>query len=181
MAGLSLLDLGFFVTESAASPKHVAGLLIFEKPAGAPAGFVRQLHAEFLAHARVEPPFDQVIRFSRTALPRWQQVDAVELKQHVFYHRLERGENDRKSLYRLVAKLHTPMLDRSRPLWEVHVVDGVENGQFALYQKIHHAYADGVTLTRWTSEGLAAAPGDLALRPVSVSYTHLTLPTILRV
>jgi len=166
MANLSLLDLGFFITESSASPKHVAGLLIFEKPAKAPTGFAKQLYGEYLTHAKVRPPFNRVIRFARSEMPHWQDTDAVDLKQHLFYHRLARDENDRKSLYKLVAKLHTPMLDRSRPLWEVHVIDGLENGRFALYQKMHHAYADGVTMARWTAEGLASSARDLSLRPI---------------
>ncbi len=165
MAGLSVLDLGFFVTESAASPKHVAGLLVFEKPANAAAGLARRLTTEFLEHTKVQAPFNRVIVFSLAAMPRWREVDAVDLKQHVFYHPLPRGENDRKSLYKLVAKLHTPMLDRSRPLWEVHVIDGVEGGRFALYLKIHHAVADGVTVLRWAAESLATTADDLALRP----------------
>jgi WS/DGAT/MGAT family acyltransferase len=166
MPRLSLLDLGFFITESTASPKHVAGLLVFERPAKAPAGFVRQLYTALLGHTKVKPPFNRVIRLSMSAMPHWQDVGTVDLGQHLFYHRLERGENDRKALYRLVARLHTPMLDRSRPLWEVHVIDGIENGRFALYQKMHHAYADGVTLVRWAAESLAATEGDLALRPI---------------
>jgi WS/DGAT/MGAT family acyltransferase len=165
MSDLSLLDLGFFITESTASPKHVAGLLIFEKPANVPHGFARHLYTEFLAHTKVQPPFNRVIVFSTSALPHWREVDSVDLKQHLFCHRLPRGENDRKSLYRLVAKLHTPRLDRSRPLWEVHVIDGLENGRFALYLKIHHAYADGVTVARWAAESLAATASDVALRP----------------
>jgi WS/DGAT/MGAT family acyltransferase len=166
MATLTLLDLGFFLTESAASPKHVAGLLIFEKPAKAPASFVKDLYREYLKHDDVRAPFNRVIRFSSSALPRWQDLESVDLKQHIFYHRLTRGDNDRKSLYRLVAKLHTPMLDRSRPLWEVHVIDGLENGRFALYQKMHHACADGMTMSRWTSESLASDPKDVALKPI---------------
>jgi diacylglycerol O-acyltransferase len=69
-------------------------------------------------------------------------------------------------LYDFVAKLHVPMLDRSRPLWELHVIDGLPGGRFALYQKVHHAYADGVTMARWTAQGLAATPDQLELTPV---------------
>src|SRR6185295_12823777 len=117
--------------------------------------FAKRLYTQLLGHTDVKPPFNRVIRFERTAMPRWQAVDTIDPKQHVFYHRLERGENDRKALYKLVAKLHTPMLDRSRPLWEVHVIDHLEGGRFGLYQKMHHACADGVTMMRWTVEGLA--------------------------
>ncbi len=165
MRNLSLLDLGFFITESAASPKHVAGLLVFERPAKAPAGFARKLYAELFAHTQVRAPFNCVIAFSRSALPHWQELDAVDLKQHLFYHLLDRDENDRKSLYKLVARLHTPRLDRSRPLWEAHVIDGIEDRRFALYLKIHHAYADGVTVSRWAAESLAATAADVALTP----------------
>ena len=166
MEKLSLLDFGFFIAESQASPKHVGGLLICKRPPRAAAGFARAIYKEFLTFTEVEAPFNRVIRFSRTAMPCWQTCDAIDLKQHIFYHKLPAGENDRAALYRLVSALHTPMLDRSRPLWEVHVIDGVSEGRFAIYQKMHHACADGVTMVRWTAEGLAESANDRDLRPV---------------
>ena len=42
------------------------------------------------------------------------------------------------------ARLHEPVIDRSKPLWEYHLIDGIEGGRFAVYTKVHHAYADGV-------------------------------------
>jgi WS/DGAT/MGAT family acyltransferase len=166
MATLSLLDLGFFIAETAASPKHVAGLLICRKPPGATAGFARKLYRDLLTHTDVKPPFDRVISFALTPLPHWEDAESIDLTQHVFYHRLERGKGDRQSLYAFVAGLHTPMLDRSRPLWEVHVIDGLENGRFALYQKMHHAYADGITMVRWTAESMATNGDHRALTPI---------------
>ncbi|TNY03415.1 wax ester/triacylglycerol synthase family O-acyltransferase, partial [Escherichia coli] len=72
MSRLSLLDLAFFIAESEASPKHVAGLHIHQIPKGAGAGFAKQLHAEFLEHTDVQPPFDRVIQFmSPTLMPSW--------------------------------------------------------------------------------------------------------------
>ncbi len=166
MPKLSLLDLGFFIAETSASPKHVAGLLICSPPPKSTAAFAKDLYREFLAHTEVKAPFNRVIQFSLSALPQWVTVPQVDLQQHVFYHRLPKGQNDRQALYQFVADLHTPMLDRSRPLWEIHVIDGLEHGRFALYQKMHHAYADGVTMTRWTAESLSKTATDLALTPV---------------
>jgi WS/DGAT/MGAT family acyltransferase len=166
MNNLSLLDLGFFITETEASPKHVAGLLIFKRPAKSTVAFAKNLYHEYLTFTDVSPPFNRIINFSLRPMPHWQDADAVDLTQHIFYHKLKRGHNDRESLYDFVAKLHAPMLDRSRPLWEVHVIDGLGDGRFALYQKIHHAYADGVTLTRWTADGLAKSPSQRKFTPM---------------
>ncbi|MBL0244814.1 MAG: DUF1298 domain-containing protein [Rhodoferax sp.] len=166
MSKLSLLDLGFFIAESEASPKHVAGLLIFKRPPKSGAAFAKNLYRDYLAATAVKPPFNRIIQFSLNALPHWRATDHVDLNQHVFFHTMPKGENDRKALYALVCKLHTPMLDRSRPLWEVHVIDGLPDGQFALYQKMHHAYADGITMARWTAECYSNSPSDVELTPV---------------
>ena len=166
MNKLSLLDLGFFIAESPASPKHVAGLMICKRPAKSTVGFAKNLYREYLTFTDVKPPFNRVIVFSTTAMPRWEDADAVDLAQHIFYHKLPKGKRDRQALYDFVATLHTPMLDRARPLWEVHVIDGLADERFAVYQKMHHAYADGVTMTRWTAEGTAQSPNDLELTPL---------------
>lgn len=166
MSKLSLLDLAFFIAESDASPKHVGGLLLFKKPAKAGATFVKKLYQEYLALTDVKSPFNRVIHFSLTAMPHWRTLDRVDLSQHIFYHKLPKDANDREALYAFVSQLHTPRLDRSKPLWEMHVIDGLPNGTFALYQKMHHAVADGVTMARWTAQGLATSADDLELKPV---------------
>ena len=166
MSKLSLLDLAFFIAETEASPKHVAGLLICKRPAKSTVAFARNLYRELLTFTHVRPPFNLVINFSLSAMPQWLDAASVDLTQHVFYHKLGKGQRDREALYAFVSRLHTPMLDRTRPLWELHVIDGLGEGRFALYQKMHHAYADGVTMTRWTAEGMAQSPDDLTLTPV---------------
>ncbi len=169
MTKLPLLDLAFFIAESEASPKHVAGLQICKRPPKARTNFAHKLYEELLTHTEVQSPFNRIIQFSLTAMPHWLEADNVDVSEHIFYHKLDSKNNTRKDLYKLVSDLHTPMLDRSRPLWEVHVIDGLENGRFALYQKIHHAYADGITLTRWTAKWLSASPDNMDLKPV---WTH---------
>jgi WS/DGAT/MGAT family acyltransferase len=167
MSRLSLLDLAFFIAENEASPKHVAGLHIHQIPTGGGAGFAKQLYEEFLEHTDVQPPFDQVIHFlSAGLMPSWGTAETVDLSQHVFFHKLKAGHNDREALYALAAQLHEPMLDRSRPLWEVHVIAGLRDKRFAIYYKMHHAVADGITMTRWGVESLRTDPGDTAVTPV---------------
>lgn len=166
MSKLSLLDLGFFIAETEASPKHVAGLLIFKRPTKSTPAFAKNLYKEYLAASDVKPPFNRLINFSMSALPHWVTTDHIDMGKHVFFHTLPKDANDRKGLYAFVSKLHTPMLDRSRPLWEVHVIDGLPDGKFALYQKMHHAHADGITMSRWTAECYSTDPSDMELTPV---------------
>ena len=166
MNKLSLLDLAFFIAESEASPKHVGGLMIYKRPARSPAAFAADLYQDLLGVTDVASPFNRVIHFSLTGMPTWEEVASVDLEEHLFYHKLRRGKNRRQDLYRLVSELHQPMLDRARPLWEVHVIDGLSERRFALYVKMHHASADGVTMVRWAAESLASTATDLRLRPL---------------
>ena len=166
MNKLSLLDLGFFIAESAASPKHVGGLMIYKRPAKTKVSFAVDLYRELLTFTDVKPPFNRIIHFSLTGMPTWQESETVDLAQHVFYHKLRRGKNERQDLYHLVSQLHQPMLDRARPLWEMHVIDGLSEARFALYMKMHHACADGVTMMRWAAESLAVTAEDRELRPL---------------
>ena len=61
--------------------------------------------------------------------------------------------------------LHEPLLDRNKPLWELHVIDGIRGRKFAAYLKLHHAYADGVTMTSWLSKTLAPEPAPDSYTP----------------
>jgi len=167
---LSALDLAFFLAETRASPKHVAGLMLFSKPARARRDFGRLLTEELKRHDQPTEPFNLVIRFTGLTGPRWEPAGSFDIEQHVFYHRS--GKNISWAEARqLVAQLHEPLLDRSRPLWEYHLIDGIEGGHFAVYFKVHHAYADGMTMTAWLPKTLSESPGDRAVRPV------WTLPT----
>ncbi|MEE4659668.1 MAG: wax ester/triacylglycerol synthase family O-acyltransferase [Halieaceae bacterium] len=153
MSRLSLLDLAFFLTESRESPKHVAGLQIFRKPPRAAANWVRKLAEEYRSHDQPNAPFDRVIDFRALGGPRWRKAAAFNIDEHLFYHRPAAALSERE-LFKLCARLHEPLMDRSKPMWEFHVIDNVEGGRFAIYSKMHHAYADGVTMSRWNVQSL---------------------------
>ena len=140
MSRLSFLDLAFFLTESVDSPKHVSGLMIFKKPPGSAAQWVHKLAQEFATHDEPVAPFNQVIDFKALGGPRWQTAENFRIDEHLFYHNPESLLSERQ-LFAYCAGLHEPLMDRDKPMWEYHVIDRVAGGRFAIYTKMHHAYA----------------------------------------
>jgi diacylglycerol O-acyltransferase / wax synthase len=163
MSRLSFLDLAFFLTESENSPKHVAGLLIFKKPSGSSSNWVQQLAQEFANFDQPSAPFNHVIDFRALGGPRWRNSEDFSLDEHLFYHRPEKMLSER-DLFAYCAELHEPLMDREKPMWEFHVIDRLSGGRFAIYSKMHHAYADGVTMSRWTVNALNGAAKDRNLK-----------------
>ncbi len=165
MKRLTTLDLAFFLVESEGSPKHVAGLLLFKKPAKCPADFVTQLTEELKTFDHPTEPFNLVIKFVGWSGPHWRPCQSFSIDDHVFYHRPKKVMSwlDVKNL---VAELHEPLMERSRPLWEFHLIDGIKGGKFAVYLKLHHAYADGMTMTSWLGRSFSESPEDQQLTPI---------------
>lgn len=164
MNRLSLLDIGFVLTETASSPKHVAGLLIFALPADLPEDGLAQMVAQ-LRTQPVYPPFDQVLALAPPAPPRWTRAARVDTHYHIRHTRLP-SPGSEAQLLELAAELHEPLLDRSRPLWEMHVIEGLQGDRMALYFKVHHAYADGITLSRWMVQSLSGSAEDAGTLPL---------------
>jgi WS/DGAT/MGAT family acyltransferase len=162
---LSFLDLVFFAVESEDSPKHVAGLMLCRKPSGAAPNYAKKLLDELRAHEGLVEPFNLVIDFFGLTGPHWKRCRDFSIDEHVFYHRPDRVIDWDEVLQR-AARLHEPVMDRSRPLWEFHLIDRVRGARFAVYFKLHHAYADGMTMTAWLEQSLAKSPRDLRVRPI---------------
>lgn len=164
MRKLSLMDLAFFVAETEESPKHVAGLMRCKKPKGAPANYAEKLVQMALEFGEIAAPFDQEIRFVGPLGPHWTHCRNFSFDNHVFYHHEGRAISWEEAKEK-VALLHEPLLDRSRPLWEFHLIDGIRGGKFALYFKLHHAYADGMTMTSWMDKGFSRSADDNDFTP----------------
>ncbi len=154
---LSLVDQAFLLFETQASPKHVGGLQVFKKPAGAKRTYAKDLYEELAAHAKAIPPFNLVLSMSLRSGYCWKETGDLDMDDHVFYHKMP-AKTSREALMDFVAELHTPPLDRSRPLWEAHIIDGLEDAKFALYSKIHHAYGDGMSFTKLVADSLPKSP-----------------------
>jgi WS/DGAT/MGAT family acyltransferase len=163
MGRLSTLDYAFLALETAASPKHVAGLQVFDLPENAAPGFLDGLYETFRSSQPVAP-FDQKLKHS-LGLPTWVEDKAIDLDYHVRRCVLP-APGSRSQLVELVAELHEERLDRTRPLWQFHLIEGVKGGKrFAAYLKIHHAYMDGAKVSARVTRVLSESPDDLEIAP----------------
>ncbi|WP_426573785.1 WS/DGAT/MGAT family O-acyltransferase [Aquihabitans sp. McL0605] len=164
-------DLPFLLTESRATPMHVGGLQVFELPEGAGPTWLREQFEAMLAHDDIAPLFRQrPYRSVRTGGQwAWREDDELDIEYHVRHSALPEPGRVRE-LLALGSRLHGSLLDRQRPLWEFHLIEGLEGNRFAAYTKVHHAMVDGVSalrlLERWLStDPTAVVPPAWAARP----------------
>jgi WS/DGAT/MGAT family acyltransferase len=143
---LNLLDLSFVLMETRQTPMHVAGLQTFVPPPDAPRDFPRQLFEYLRSFPVTASPFNYRLRNlgPGSLVPAFEVVDKVDLDYHLRHSALPYPGGERE-LGVLVSRLHSNPMDMDRPLWEVHLIEGLHGGRFALYAKLHHSLADGVS------------------------------------
>lgn len=152
MQQLSGADTAFLYAEHGNTFNHVATLAIYD-PSSHPRGKLRfkEILAHFEAHLDVHPVFrrrleEVPLRLDR---PYWVEEGDVDVEFHVRHIALP-DPGDWRQLMIQVARLHSRPLDRTRPLWEVYVIDrldgipGLPAGCFAMFSKFHHASVDGM-------------------------------------
>jgi diacylglycerol O-acyltransferase len=138
---LSAIDASFLHQEKQASHMHVGALAIFEGPPPAREEFFDHIESR-LGHV---PRYRQKLAFPRFEMgrPFWVDDPQFNLDYHLRYTALP-APGSREQLRHLVGRIFSQRLDRSKPLWELWVVQGLEEGGFALISKTHHALVDGV-------------------------------------
>ncbi|MCK5681363.1 DUF1298 domain-containing protein, partial [bacterium] len=151
---------------------------ILRPPEGAPSDYVSRFVAN-LRQRQPQPPFNYKLKMTVPnllgklpnllgvlpnlptadfAMPQWREVESVDMEEHVFHHILPEP-GTKGQLTRKLQEVHQPLLNRKRPLWECHVIEGYEGGQrFAVYIKIHHALADGALLAARLITNTATEP-----------------------
>jgi WS/DGAT/MGAT family acyltransferase len=139
------MDAAFLLAETRSTPVHVAGLQVFKVPEGASPHFVSELYAYMRGFPVTAEPFNYQLdgRLTGKLLPSWEIRDDVDLDYHFRYSALPHPGGERE-LGILVSRLHSVHMDLSRPLWEMHLIEGLQGNRFAIYVKLHHALVDGV-------------------------------------
>lgn len=144
MEKLNSQDLGFLKIESPRCPFHVAGLMILKPPPGAARNHARKVAQKCGRLNELWPVFNRKLRdpedLSNAA---WVVADDYVPERHVFHYALP-YPGRMSDLVQLATRAHERPMDRARPLWEVHVIEGLPGNRFALYCKVHHALVDGV-------------------------------------
>jgi WS/DGAT/MGAT family acyltransferase len=159
---LGLLDTLFLYGERPDTMMHVASLMPFTPPADVPASWLRDLVHEVRRDPDVQRPWNLKLRFPHlvpSPLQSWVVDDHFDIDYHVRRSALA-SPGDERELGVLVSRLHSNPIDLSRPPWEMHLIEGLEGGRFALYTKMHHALVDGYSGVRLMGRALSRDPDD---------------------
>src|SRR5213080_1816613 len=161
MALMPPTDSMFLIPESREQPMHVGSLQLFELPEGADRSLIRETYEDLISSTDVATLFRRRPHRSWSTLGQWAWVDDddIDLEHHVRHSALPEPGRVRE-LLALVSRLHGTLLDRQRPLWEMHVIEGLEGNRFAVYSKLHHALMDGVSGLRLLQRSLSQSPDE---------------------
>ncbi len=142
MDRLTAIDASFLSNESASSHMHIGAVLIFE---GAPPSY-EELTRHIESRLHLVPRYRQKLATppAETGRPFWVDDPHFNISYHV-RHAAMPAPGDEEQLRRRVARVFSQRLDRSKPLWELWLIQGLERKRFAVISKTHHAVVDGVS------------------------------------
>jgi diacylglycerol O-acyltransferase / wax synthase len=159
---LTAVDASFLAQESASSHMHVGAVTIFEGPAPA----YEDLAAHIRSRLHLVPRYRQRLAFppAETGRPVWVDDPTFHLDYHLRHTALP-APGSEAQLRAMAARIVSQQLDRSKPLWETWLIEGLEDGRFALISKTHHALVDGIA-----GVDLATVIFDLTPEPPPVDH-----------
>jgi diacylglycerol O-acyltransferase len=141
---MSPTDAGFFYAESESAPLHVGSVAVFDGPAPTYGDLVRLL----LSKLPLVPRYRQRVREVPLGLgrPMWVDDPHFQILYHVRHTAVPRPGSD-EQLRNLAGRVLGQRLDMAKPLWEVWLVEGLENDRWAIISKVHHCMVDGIAGT----------------------------------
>ncbi|GAA4407818.1 WS/DGAT/MGAT family O-acyltransferase [Quisquiliibacterium transsilvanicum] len=166
MTQLTGLDALFLHLETEDMPMHVGSLHLYEVPARIRRDFVERVRRHLAGRLHLCPTFTRRLAPTPMGLapPAWIDDPAVDLEYHVRRVDLP-APGSREQLDECVAELHSRPLDRTRPLWEFHLIHGLPKGGVAFYAKVHHAAVDGQAGVALARAMLDTSPHPRAVPP----------------
>lgn len=157
---VSPVDTAWLLIESRDTPMHVGALLEFTKPDGAGPDYLTNQVERMQQERRIPKPWNLrplTAPVIGPRLPLMHEETDIDLSYHVRHLALPEPGGQRE-LGVLISRLHSHQLDMHRPLWEVHLIDGLGENGFAIYTKTHHSLMDGVSGMRLLLRTLSPDP-----------------------
>jgi WS/DGAT/MGAT family acyltransferase len=138
---LTALDASFLAQERRASHMHVGAVVLVQGPPPTRDELLDSIESRL----HLVPRYRQKLKFPRLEMgrPFWIDDPRFNIEYHVRFSALP-PPGDEEQLRRMLGRIYSQRLDRSKPLWELWVVQGLDDGRFALITKTHHAMVDGV-------------------------------------
>lgn len=174
MKSLSLFDQMFLEIEKRQQPAHVGCLMLFSVPQSGSLGFENQLFTNLKKHTTPLTPYD--LKLSMNGIRRcWSHDSEFDMEHHVRHIALPKPGRIRELLAYVSAE-HSNLMHRERPLWECHLIEGIEGNRFAVYFKIHHAISDGVSAMHYLTRFLSNDSKQINQLPPWVTGENLINP-----
>lgn len=172
---LKVNDSAWLYAESHRTPMQVGMLATFAVPDDRP-DFVRDLVARWREIRDFESPFNYLLKMA--PVPSWKELEPeqIDLDYH-FRHSALPSPGSQRELGVLVSRLHSAKMDRRYPLWECHIIEGIEDPdsggkQWSMYMKVHHSQIDGVGGIRLLKRILSVDPEHRDMLPPWAVGTH---------
>ncbi|MWC20056.1 wax ester/triacylglycerol synthase family O-acyltransferase [Acinetobacter johnsonii] len=160
MRPLHPIDFIFLSLEKRQQPMHVGGLFLFQIPENAPASFIQNLVADIRNSKSIPiPPFNNKLNGLF-----WDEDEEFDLDHH-FRHIALPQPGRILELLTYISQEHSSLIDRAKPLWTCHIIEGIEGNRFAMYFKIHHAMVDGIAGMRLVEKSLSQDPNAKSIVP----------------
>lgn len=160
MRPLHPIDFIFLSLEKRQQPMHVGGLFLFQIPNNAPASFIQDLVTDIRnSKSSPIPPFNNYLNGLF-----WDEDEEFDLDHHFRHIALPKPGRIRE-LLTYISQEHSALIDRAKPLWTCHIIEGIEGNRFAMYFKIHHAMVDGIAGMRLVEKSLSHDPHAKSIVP----------------
>ena len=163
MSKLSPVDLSFLLLEAPTRQMHMTAYQVFRLPPREKKTFIPRLLAAYRSGA-VAKPFNQKLKWLDKGVASWETVEP-DLRYHV-RHIAVPAPGTMQSLSEIVSFLNSPLLDRSLPLWECYIIEGLEDDQFAIMVKVHHAMIDGMGAMKLFDQCIGTSPADKGMNSI---------------
>ena len=173
MDHLSVVDGAFLHLESPEMPMHVGSLALFEPPPGRGDEWFEAVKTHVAGRMHLAPVFTRKLALMPFDLanPVWIHDDDIDLDYHMRRTVLPKP-GTMAQMEALCARLHSSLLDRSRPLWEFYVIEGMADGRVGFYSKVHHSAVDGQAAVAMANSIFDMTVEPRRVRPPRAQRTH---------